>query len=905
MSQKTKSLIFDKITEVTMQFCSSKTLRGDTVSISNDLFVSRSLVSLHLNEMHKEGLLIKLNTRPVYFLNKKVIEKTFKITIHELVFDSIDDLTDLLDERMLNKGSFITAVGHDGSLNYCIKQMQAAVKYPNNGIPVLLIGESGVGKTFLADLLAKYCVYEGFLTNSQPRKISIGKTEDDKIIYEKLFGKYDSKLKQLEPGLLLKCKNGVLIIDNVHRLSENILIQLISFLKNGYYLIDGFDKQIDCSVRVILTSMPNNQVNEYLIEEIPVICKIPSLSERPFVERENLILSQFQLEEKGISKKIYITEKVFYSLVHYHYKMNIKELQSIIKMVCANAYSDNDEMMIVKSYHLPESFLEAMTEDVIKNNDDSIIQIDDFKSEKTVCSTIPYFDLLLSVYAKYLNNGINESQFLELGFERMNDYYEYIVFENKYENNRIKSFEQCIKILSDDIFDKYQVFLPMTCIYTLSKVIYSLAYDNSVILNWQNDHKSELLSFKKYCKLKFHKSFVITEELSLQIKNILDIEMDIANLLFLFLNIHFYNTEVDNIHTNCLIVAHGYSTASSIADAVNKIVGVHIFDGIDMPINTSVTEIIVHINNYLKKINNSKDIIVLVDMGSLEQMDELINDSSCSSFGMINNVNTKLALDVAMKIKQGIDIDTIIKSAANENVCKYKIKLASKKQNMIIFTTEVGETATERVIQLFKNSMPRNIDLGIIPYSYTKLSKNKNKDEIFNKYNVIMVVGINSISGLNVPTVSLEDLVAFSDFDDVTNNLKKYMKDEEVIQFNKNLLKNFSLSNILDNVVILNANVLFEKVEKAVGKLEKNYNIIIPNKAKIGLYLHLCCLVERLVLKTDEKVEIEENTKLSKDIEKFIKIFYDSFTDVSDHYNKIKFPVNEIVYLYSYIDKFK
>ena len=53
-------------------------------------------------------------------------------------------------------------------------------------------------------------------------------------------------------------------------------------------------------------------------------------------------------------------------------------------------------------------------------------------------------------------------------------------------------------------------------------------------------------------------------------------ELDIANLLFIVLNVHSYNRDLEHMRYHCLIVAHGYSTASSMADTVNKILGSHI-----------------------------------------------------------------------------------------------------------------------------------------------------------------------------------------------------------------------------------------------------------------------------------------------------------------------------------------
>ena len=151
MSDKMKIIITKYIDDCTEKFCITRKLSGSTQAIADENFVSRSLVSQYLNEMFKSNILIKINTRPVFFLKKNIIEKTFKVVLREKTFDNPEELLEVLDSRLLDKGAFINAVGNDGSLNYCIHQMLAAVSYPPHGIPVLLLGEEGTGARLLED----------------------------------------------------------------------------------------------------------------------------------------------------------------------------------------------------------------------------------------------------------------------------------------------------------------------------------------------------------------------------------------------------------------------------------------------------------------------------------------------------------------------------------------------------------------------------------------------------------------------------------------------------------------------------------------------------------------------------------------------------------------------------------
>ena len=66
----TKQEILNFLSIKTKQFIQMKYSECDTSAISNFLCLSRSLTSQYLNELVKEELLIKIQERPVIFLNK-------------------------------------------------------------------------------------------------------------------------------------------------------------------------------------------------------------------------------------------------------------------------------------------------------------------------------------------------------------------------------------------------------------------------------------------------------------------------------------------------------------------------------------------------------------------------------------------------------------------------------------------------------------------------------------------------------------------------------------------------------------------------------------------------------------------------------------------------------------------
>ena len=99
-----------------------------------------------------------------------------------------------------------------------------------------------------------------------------------------------------------------------------------------------------------------------------------------------------------------------------------------------------------------------------------------------------------------------------------------------------------------------------------------------------------------------------------------------------------------------LIIAHGYSTASSIAEAANRMLNSYIFDAIDMPLDVDVQTITRKINDYIAHVGNISKLYLLVDMGSLEEIYQGL-DTSNADIALVNNINTKCALEIGQGIK--------------------------------------------------------------------------------------------------------------------------------------------------------------------------------------------------------------------------------------------------------------
>ena len=89
-------------------------------------------------------------------------------------------------------------------------------------------------------------------------------------------------------------------------------------------------------------------------------------------------------------------------------------------------------------------------------------------------------------------------------------------------------------------------------------------------------------------------------------------------------------------------------------------------------------------------------------------------------------------------------------------------------------------------------------------------------------------------------------------------------------------------------------------VKAAVDNMQRELNIRFMGSTMVGLYMHLCCMVERLV--TKEPIKTNSNLEIFVNKEKqFITIMRSCLKSLCTHYG-IDIPISEISYLYDYIE---
>lgn len=878
------------------------------VQISEIFNISRNLASQYLNEWEKEGVLYKIASRPVFFYSRVRPNK-----------ENDFNITNEKDESLQNypEETFKDVIGYDGSLNNVITQCKAAIKYPPNGLPVLLTGSSGAGKSYLANMLYNFAVNENIIEKDK-QFVTVNCSEfanNPELLTANLFGYKKGAFTGADSdnmGLIQAADGGVLFLDEVHSLSPSCQEKLFLFMDKGIYHLMGDNKSWKkSSAKLIFATnkKPEEALLKTLLRRIPVTINIPSLEERPVEEKEKLIFSFIKNESEKINIKIKITKSYFTTLMNYKFTANVGELKSAIKRSCANAFLheeyDEEKALILKILDLPEnivaysSFFMTFEEE----GDNQLIDPSKTRVDMGINKIISVYEEIILQGSLYSQYKINDDEFMYNIKKIIQKYYDYLMFEDNNKNVFSNIYETSLEKIIEHMCRRYKIQFQNNGLIPLIRwLMEGKNYRNHIFL-WEENNSESIDNIYKIIKKNYEYECSIADDFAEKCEKNLDITISNMNKIIFLFNVIISNPKINATPMRGVILSHGYSTASSIADAVNELIDDYIFEAIDMPLNVTTGEIGERLQNLLNRRHLSQDIILLVDMGSLEDIYKEIQSSIPNfNIGIINNITTKMALDVGFMIKERKSIENILKTASENNVCRYKIIENRIKEKAILFVSESGIEAAKNMSELFLKSIPKQIDVKIIPYDYLKLIKNGMSDEIFSNNTVMLIAGTMNININEIPYVSVEDIISGNNMSIFYDVLSEVFSKEDMNELQKGMLLNFSLQNVVEYLTILNADKVLKLVNDGLDKLQKKLNIKLKYKSIIGLNVHLSCLVERLIKKIpiDTYFELDEFKKKHRD---FIEYSKDSFKEIESHYG-VEFPISEIAYIYDYFKRY-
>lgn len=735
-----------------------------TQEIATKIQLSRSVTSLYLNKLLEKGEVQQTGKKPVYWQLTRATTPT----------------TDV----------FRQYIGSQGSAKKAIEQCKAAMLYPPLGMPLLIHGASGVGKSFLAKLIYEYLKNEQIIGLEKFYTFNCADyANNPELLSSILFGHTKGAFTGAESekqGLLAQANNSVLFLDEVHRLSNENQEKLFQFMDTGTFRPIGEEgKMVHSKVRLLFatTENPKKVLLPTFYRRISVIVSLPNFKERPIRERIAILKNLFHREAKRMTKDINVDEEIFTALLENDEPGNVGSLSNKVQLLCASQLRKTlpNQPVVIGDATQPMITI-PLDKEVLEEDTLSSDIFATFEALFTKEKTLAHLKTELTQFIKYCLDD-------EITLE--NDYFlQNLVTEVQTKNKLI-------------INQPEQTEKPMKDVAKLLKIL-PPTFNETMLLPVQ-------------AQLKEHYPRTVS-----LVKNLVSpLPEEYRFLTEVLLSVLLSGEISETIPYQALLVAHGESTATSIQAVANKLCGTYIFDAINMPLTSSVRDIVAEVKEWLSQRDTSQGVIMLVDMGSLTQLYKSLKPQILGELLVINNLTTAYALEIGHQLM-------------NEQLFYGIAKTAEKK-----FKTDV---------QYFEGF---SVEKNIIVSSISGLDI-ANAEENYLKETSLILTTSYLDNHTNVASVNLLDMLDEDAGTQLMEPFQNLMHPNNIDSMINEFVHFFSKEGLSEKLEFLNPDVIIKQVENVTKNIEKRFDLTLSGKMKFNLMMHNALMVERTMLGVED-----------------------------------------------------
>ena len=846
-----------------------KNIKEDGVtaqSIAEIFGIKRNVASHYLNLLEKEGKLQKGTNRPVHFSIPTDTEK------------KAEECNNMIDERPAAQKEvsvFSKFIGYNGSMEQVIEKCKAAVNYPVNGLTMIICGASGVGKSYLASLIHQYAVESGAVEKNAPFVVlnCADYANNSELLSSVLFGHVKGAFtgaNEEKQGLLAEADGGYLFLDEVHNLSAENQEKLFLFIDSQKYRMLGDSKNWQ-TAKVRLLFATTEDIHSTLLatfrRRIPFEIRIPDFLERSYGERFLLVSSFFQNEAEILKKNICVASEYFRRMLNLHEEGNIGAVKSKIKVLCAQAYSQQREE-------------ELRITTPGKESSDIFHFYWNRPEKKKWMSSYQIFSNITGCFVPGMNYSKIE-EVLELFLQTITRRLEE---NNFYEIPPFRHYEEKCRNSINKILKSYGYRLNELEIDEFYKMVIAVLFDETFF--------GAAFKISGYEKKKYRKYEVM-------ISRILDAVLEdyndnVREFLQTILTVWLSDKVKVKSKINALILMHGEHSASSMASLANEMIGDYVYEAFDMPIQVHTEDLIVKVNDYVRDIETNEGLVLLVDMGSLERMYDKISRNVDGDLVIVNNVSTAFALELGFSLFDKADIYRITQMDMSQfNMKMQYYKGLSQKPNIIVSCIS-GEGIAVEIKEILSRYVNTD-EIDILMMDYSELKKQLNRGSAEDFHNTIVVFTTTPLSSTVVPVMNVEDLV-----NGFTNpSFPEFMLNKEnVREFTNDIIKLFTLKGVASRLRFLNPEVVMQEVDQVIRGYENYYHVQLPNFLRINLFLHTSIMIERVLVKEESgKIDSIDTEGINEESRKFIEVSKDIFKSIMMKY---KIEISDAEYLLLY-----
>lgn len=641
--------------------------------IGEKLDILRNNVSKELNILCREKKIIKIKNRPVMYFDRSCLENILSIKLPEDL-EEISDVNILLSSPSNafteNKSPFNYLIGANTSLKNQIEQAKAALMYPPNGLHTLIIGGTGVGKSLFANIMYEYSKYIKRLSKDAPFVVfnCADYVNNPQLLLSYIFGHIEGSFigadKETD-GIVSRADGGILLLDEIHRLPHEAQEMVFHFMDTGTYNKlgeTGSTRRASILLIGSTTEDPNSTLLNTFIRKIPITITIPSFDERPIDDQIELIHYLLSNEAQRVNKTIKISAESIEALIRSTSYGNVGQLKLNIQLACGKGFLNcinTDECIDINLNLFPSNIKNKIltfsakgkvnvTEcDTIPNTitiqpdgDKTFLETDDYKPPFNI------YNIVEDKTSALHEEGMSDDYIKDFITTDINIHLKQFYAKLKNDTNRR---EVLLKIVNKDIVEFVEEIKALAESRLNRKLnerfIYAVSLHFSALFNRIKKRK---VSFSSHIELQLsvnNKEYdVATEIHQLTQKRynmtIPPIEVDYLALLLASIQESSHQERV-----GIVVASHGSSAATSMVAVARKLFDVDNILAVDIPLEMTPSDILQTVIEKVKIVDEGKGVLLLVDMGSLNNLSDVINEHTNINTKSLDMVSTQLVLE--------------------------------------------------------------------------------------------------------------------------------------------------------------------------------------------------------------------------------------------------------------------
>lgn len=882
--ERIHTLVKEYTSNISLEDLEKKDCGISSIDIADQTEILRNNVSQDLNQLHRQRQLIKIKGKPVRYLSVKEVSALLEGTIHskDFLFQSAADLLQAPKTKIVSDDPFMDLIGAEGSLSAIIQSAKASILYPPLGLHTLLLGESGTGKSLFAEVMFDYGKLEGvFSTESEFVRLNCADyANNPQFLLSTLFGSVKGAYTGAEKdqvGMIEAASGGVLFLDEIHRLPPEGQEMLFHFIdKKVFRRLGETNNERTSEVLIIAatTETVSNHLLTTFLRRIPATIWLPNLDERGPKERLELVESYCRQEAAKLNTTVELSREALLLFANYHCKGNLGQLRSDVQLTIARAYLETRQKsldrVVVDTKMLPAYILqkrEPLTPDkrqILEKNlpaENLIIAAESRQPSKNLIIEHDFVD-------HYLNKILTSQEKVSLE-ELFSEYTSEIARNMMMEDNYSVLFDPLTReiaaTLSEFMLNEVKLDFEENIYLSLALFIRNIQQNSdtrvsSVFPEDLTELSSQSIKIAKRMIKIIEKRFnIICEENEVTILSVI------------------INTLVEgrkNQEIRFMIVAHGESTASSLCDTINHLLNTELVVGLDMPLSVEPTQTVTEIKNVMASYSPDCAWVVFVDMGFLTQLDQLMEAEKQNEVYVLETTDVLIILESVRKAlftsrtAAHIVSDIAKMSEIQNEKIQRKIKeYLSIKMNRIIYTVcASGEGVALFLEQIVGDFLRENhyYDVQIIPLNgsandVSQMIRSTSQDK-----SVVAVIGSIQPETLNTPFLSLNEVLMGQGFSQLLYLLGGEVQPSSqqlssIDKATQELALQLCQESLDKYLLYLSADKLSSVLKQVIFYLEETLAISFSNNMLTKLFIHMGCMVERIIFKEETLTITEEN----------------------------------------------